>query len=306
MFFRLKDVRNRAAKLMVWALAALSFSALLAGCVSAQTGVTEIYSGKGLFGEIYVYDDEKGLRSMEFERGAARHSLVKLGDPLHLEFEYARIALIGLAVSRKPPQRILVVGLGGGSLPMFFHRVFPEVRIDVVEIDPEVVRVAKKYFDVIEDTRLSIHVTDGRKFVEQSAAHTYDIVVLDAFGAREVPAHLSTQEFLLSVRRVIRPDGVSVSNVWGPNSNARYFDMVATHHAVFNELVAIYAPSNVNVILFGLPRIEGLSQTLLAQRVREINVSPIAKFDLGRFVEQAWIAPGVAVAQGRVLRDRGR
>lgn len=280
--------------------------ALLFGCASAQTGITEIYSGRGMFGEIYIYDDAKGFRTMEFERGAARHSLVRLGDPLHLEFEYSRIALIGLALSRKPPQRILVVGLGGGSLPVFLHRAYPEVRIDVVEIDPEVVRVAKRYFDVAEDARLRIHIDDGRRFIEQSAAASYDIVILDAFGAKEVPAHLSTQEFLLSVRRLLRPDGVSVSNIWGPNSNPRYFDMVATHQAVFDELAAIYAPSNVNVILFGLPRVERLQQAALARRAREVATPPLFRYDLGSFVEQAWIAPAPAAARGKVLRDRSR
>lgn len=284
----------------------LVLPALLFGCASAQTGITEIYSGRGMFGEIYIYDDAKGFRTMEFERGAARHSLVRLGDPLHLEFEYSRIALIGLALSRKPPQRILVVGLGGGSLPVFLHRAYPEVRIDVVEIDPEVVRVAKRYFDVAEDARLRIHIDDGRRFIEQSAAASYDIVILDAFGAKEVPAHLSTQEFLLSVRRLLRPDGVSVSNIWGPNSNPRYFDMVATHQSVFDELAAIYAPSNVNVILFGLPRVERLQQAALARRAREVATPPLFRYDLGSFVEQAWIAPAAAAARGKVLRDRNR
>ena len=294
------------ASLISRALLRLVLPALLFGCASAQTGITEIYSGRGMFGEIYIYDDANGFRTMEFERGAARHSLVRLGDPLHLEFEYSRIALIGLALSRKPPQRILVVGLGGGSLPVFLHRAYPEVRIDVVEIDPEVVRVAKRYFDVAEDARLRIHVADGRRFIEQSAAASYDIVILDAFGAKEVPAHLSTQEFLLSVRRLLRPDGVSVSNIWGPNSNPRYFDMVATHQAVFDELAAIYAPSNVNVILFGLPRLERLEQAALARRAREVAAPPVFRYDLGSFVEQAWIAPAAAAARGRVLRDRSR
>lgn len=284
----------------------LVLPALLFGCASAQTGITEIYSGRGMFGEIYIYDDANGFRTMEFERGAARHSLVRLGDPLHLEFEYSRIALIGLALSRQPPQRILVVGLGGGSLPVFLHRAYPEVQIDVVEIDPEVVRVAKRYFDVTEDARLRLHVADGRRFIEQSAAASYDIVMLDAFGAREVPAHLSTQEFLRSVRRVLRPDGVSVSNLWGPNANPRYFDMVATHQTVFDELAAVYAPSNVNVVLFGLPRLEGLDQAALARRVREVARPPVSRYDLGRFVEQAWVAPAPAAARGRVLRDHSR
>ena len=73
---------------------------------------------------------------------------MKPGDPAHLEFEYARIALIALALARNPPERVLVVGPGGGTLPQFLRMAYPEARIDVAEIDPAVVRVAEDYFNL--------------------------------------------------------------------------------------------------------------------------------------------------------------
>ena len=280
-----------------------AFIALLAFCVGVSAQSAEVYRGQGLFGEILVYDDQDGFRVMEFARGAARQSLVRLNDPLHIEFEYARIALVSVAFSRQPPRRVLVMGLGGGTLPVFFHRTYPDVLIDVVEIDPEVVRISKRYFNVEEDQRLRIHVGDGRNFLEKVRAETYDIIILDAFGASEVPIHLRTQEFLRAVRRALRPDGVSVSNIWGPTANASYFDMMATHHSVFDEIYAVQAVKNVNVLVFGLAQQQRLTRTDVAFRVASIPERSLARYRLEEAVRSGWSEARLAAHQGRILRD---
>lgn len=231
----------------------LGLAVLLAGC--AQT--VEIYSGKGMFGDIVVYDDARGLRVLEFERGGGRHTVMKPGDPAHLELEYSRISLIALALARNPPERVLVVGLGGGSLPQFLRLAYPQTKIDVAEIDPAVVDAAERYFGLRQDDHLRVHVGDGRNFVERVAADSYDVIFLDAFGARYVPSHLTTFEFLRDVRRVLRSDGVVVSNIWGPNLNPLYSDMLSTHRAAFDDLYIVYTPNDVNVMTFALKRTAG-------------------------------------------------
>lgn len=281
---------------------------LLALCAyAADPGVPrDVYVGKGMFGDIIVYDDAQGFRTLEFKRGAGRHSLVKLGDPLHLEFEYARIVSMAPALSRQPPERILILGLGGGSLPMYFRAVFPAANIDVAEIDPAVVNVAERFFGFKQDAKLRAHVGDGRAFVERAAPASYDIIVLDAFGEEAVPRHLATLEFMRAVRAALRPDGVALSNVWGPDFNKQYFDMLATHAAAYDSLHAVYAPNNVNVMLFALPRKESLTQAELTRRVRALGGAPLYRFDLGALVERAWLDPMPGAGRGQVLRDAAR
>ena len=110
---------------------------------------------------------------------------------------------IGLAVVEEP-KRILIVGLGGATIPNFLHKHYPRTTIDVVDIDPDVVVVAKKFFGFKDDPTMRAHVADGRKFVEESRDR-YDIIFLDAYGRDNIPYHLATREFLQAARARYRP-----------------------------------------------------------------------------------------------------
>ena len=285
------------------ALRFIGIALLVAGLSACAQSPRVVYVGKGLFGDILVYDDTRGLRMLAFGGREAPQSAIKRGDPAHLEFEYVRITMIALGLARHPPQRVLAVGLGGGSMPMFLRMAYPDARIDVVEIDPAVVRVAEKYFDVRQDERLRVHVGDGRAFVENAAPASYDMVILDAYGQGVVPRHLTTIEFLGAVRRALRPDGVAVSNIWGPNINAQYHDMLSTQRAAFDALQIVYTPNSGNVLVFGLPRPERLTQAELAARARAVVQPPLFRYDLGGYVEQAWLDANVVAVHGQILRD---
>ncbi len=276
-------------------------SALAALTVLACSAQTVIYEKASPFNTIIVTEDHKGLRTLLFERGGGRQSVVKPGDPDHLELPYARVALAGLALCEEP-RHILVVGLGGGSLPMFLRKHYPAAGIDVAEIDPDVVDVAKKYFGFREDERMHAYIGDGRQFIE-NVRQGYDIIFLDAFGARDVPKHLTTQEFLLAVRRVLVTSGVVVSNVWRPSANPLHDSMVRTHQEAFDELFILDVPGDVNNILLALPRKQPLDRSELAQLARKISVAKQFRFDLGEQVEYGFHHASEKSGAGRVLRD---
>jgi len=276
-------------------------SALAALTVLACSAQTVIYEKVSPFNTIIVTEDHKGMRTLLFERGGGRQSVVKPGDPDHLELPYARVALAGLALCEEP-RRILVVGLGGGSLPMFLRKHYPAAAIDVAEIDPGVVDVAKQFFGFREDELTRAHVGDGRQFIE-SVRQGYDIIFLDAFGARDVPKHLTTQEFLLAVRRVLVTSGVVVSNVWRPSANPLHDSMVRSHQEAFDELLILDVPGDVNNILLALPRKQPLDRSELAQLARKISVAKQFRFDLGEQVEYGFHHASEKSGAGRVLRD---
>ena len=278
--------------------AGLSVLAALSVVACAQT---VIYEKASPYNTIIVTEDRNGLRTMLFERGGGRQSVVKPGDPDHLELPYARVALVGLALCEEP-RRVLVVGLGGGSLPMFLRKHYPAAEIDVAEIDPGVVDVAKQFFGFREDERTRAHVGDGRQFIE-NVRQGYDIIFLDAFGARDVPKHLTTQEFLLAVRRALVPSGVVVSNVWRPAANPLHDSMVRTHQEVFDELFILDVPGDVNNILLALPRKQPLNRSELAQLARKISAAKQFRFDLGEQVEYGFHYASRKSGPGRVLRD---
>ena len=279
-------------------LCAAAFAALwVLGC----TAQTVIYEKASPYNTIIVTEDHKGMRTLLFETGGGRQSVVKPGDPDHLELPYARTALAGLALCEEP-RRMLVVGLGGGSLPMFLRKHYPAAAIDVAEIDPGVVDVAKQFFGFREDELTRAHVGDGRQFIE-NVRQGYDIIFLDAFGARDVPKHLTTQEFLLAVRRALVPSGVVVSNVWRPSANPLHDSMVRTHQEAFDELYILDVPGDVNNILLALPRKQPLNRSELAQLARKISAAKQFRFDLGEQVEYGFHYASGKSGPGRVLRD---
>lgn len=288
--------RAQSLRLHLYAAAFAALSAL--GCV-AQTVIHERASP---YNTIIVTEDHKGLRTLLFEKGGGRQSVVKPGDPDHLELPYARVALAGLALCEEPG-RILVVGLGGGTLPMFLRTHYPAATIDVAEIDPDVVDVARKFFGFVEDERMRAHVGDGRQFIERARQADYDIIFLDAFGARDVPKHLTTREFLQITRRALKPDGVVVSNVWRPASNPLYDSMARTYQEAFEELLILDVPGDVNNIFLALPRRQPFSQSELALLARRISTAKRFRFDLGELVEYGFLHARDRNPQASVLRD---
>ena len=108
-----------------------AYVTLVALVALAHVDQTVLYEKASAYNTIVVTEEENGLRALRFGKGGARQSVVKLGDPDHLALPYARVALVGLALSEEP-RRFLIVGLGGGTLPMFLRKYYPNATIDAV------------------------------------------------------------------------------------------------------------------------------------------------------------------------------
>ncbi|MBN1443400.1 MAG: fused MFS/spermidine synthase, partial [Planctomycetes bacterium] len=220
----------------------------------------------------------------------------KVGDPDHLELPYAQAMNIGLAFA-EAPKRALIIGLGGGSIPMFLHKHYPKMQIDVVDIDPEVVTVAKQFFGFYEDEFLKAHVEDGRKFIER-CKKPYDMILLDAYGKDSIPRSLVTREFFQAVRRALSPRGVLVGNVWSRDSNPLYDSVVRTYQDVFAELYIFDVRSSGNKIFIALPYQLKVRSGDLARKAGEISKQKGFRFDLGDAVKY-----GYQYATERVISD---
>ena len=103
--------------------------------------------------------------------------------------------------------RILFIGLGGGSIPRVMAKYYPDIPIDIVEIDPDVIDVAKRFFFFEPTPMMKVISMDGRRFL-RSARHRYDIIFLDAYDDQSIPFHLTTKEFFEIVKQRLTPTGV--------------------------------------------------------------------------------------------------
>jgi len=144
------------------------------------------------------------------------HSYTDLRDPLYLEYEYIRIyeEFVRWQSRKKPSFKALFLGGGGYTFPRFIEAKYPTAEIDVVEIDPEITRVVKKYLGISENTRIRSFNEDGRWFVMNCKDEgSYDFIFGDAFNDLSIPYHLTTKEFALELKRLLKPDGLLLANV---------------------------------------------------------------------------------------------
>lgn len=179
---------------------------------------TDMYEHDSQFHRITV-SDVNGVRTLRFERN--KQSSMRLDDPFETDFRYPGYLHITVAV-KPTARRTLIIGLGGGSVVKRMWRDYGWMRIDVVELDPEVVEVARTFFALPEDDRIRLFLAEGREFV-RNAPDTWDIVLVDAFDDDHVPRPLLTEEFMRDVRDHVEPDGAVawnfIGSLTGPLSN---------------------------------------------------------------------------------------
>jgi predicted membrane-bound spermidine synthase len=165
------------------------------------------------------------------------HSYSDPADPAYLQYDYLRIFREVVEAKRRsnPDLRLLFIGGGGYTLPRLLLHEDPRVRIDVVEIDPVVTRVAKRHFGVPDTPRLrSIH-EDARWFAMRSRDR-YDVILIDAFNDLSVPYHLTTREAVADQKRLLAPGGVIVANLVDDFTHGRFLPSYAkTLEAVFGD-----------------------------------------------------------------------
>lgn len=178
-----------------------------------------IYKTRDEFGDIEVVDDAV-CRSLHFG-SEPRQSSMLLRDPLDLALTYTR-ALAASLLFNPAPRRILLIGLGGGSLAKFLLHHLPDSQIDVVEMRQRVVDVAHSHFKLPEDPRLNIHIGDGGAFIRNSAEESYDLLLIDAFLGEGIARSVCGISFFDACRQRMSSNGVLGMNLWnGDFINAR-------------------------------------------------------------------------------------
>ncbi|HWW62428.1 MAG TPA: fused MFS/spermidine synthase [Thermoanaerobaculia bacterium] len=167
-----------------------------------------LYTGDSAYHHIIVRELAGKQRNLSFD--AAVQSRMPLADPYGAGHAYTDAMHIA-RLMRPALRRILVIGLGGGTTPKQFVRYYDDTVVDVVDIDPLVVDVARRYFFVEPSERLRIHLADGRTFVRDSRER-WDLIIIDAattsrYGST-IPPHLVTREFLTEVASHLERGGV--------------------------------------------------------------------------------------------------
>jgi spermidine synthase len=133
-----------------------------------------------------------------------------------------------LFIQREGPTQIdnaLLIGLAGGTASKQITAGYGPVPIDGVELDPEIVRVGREYFDMNEPN-LNVIINDGR-YVLRTTDTEYDLIAVDAYQQPYIPFQLTTREFFQEVSNAMTNDGVAVMNVGRTATDFRLVDVIA-------------------------------------------------------------------------------
>ena len=224
--------------------------------------------------------EEAGVRQLHFGTPWVQGAM-RIARPWSLELEYTRDMTAGLLFrpSRNWPRRILLIGLGAGSLAKFFYRYLPDCRITVVEINPQVEFVARQYFRLPDDPRrLDIVIGCGADYM-LSGNTAFDYILCDGFDPDARAGALDTEAFYQACRARLHNNGLLCTNLL--NHDQRLPLSKARLNAAFDNRTAIFgACPGGNTVAFARGD-EPVDVTLDEMRERASALKTASRLDLG-------------------------
>jgi spermidine synthase len=210
-------------------------------------------------GEAALVPDRDGRRGWTLTVNGVPSSHVDLDDPLRLDFEYMRwMADVLDVMEPEGPLNVLHLGGAGCSLARYVAASRPGSRQLVVELDPDLIDLARVAFGLRSTGLLRMRAGDARSVLTGLLDARYQAILRDAFAAGRVPEHLATRGFLRQVRRVLAPGGVFAANMGdGSPTLQGARTEAATMLSVFREVALIAEPAQFhgrrygNVVLVG-------------------------------------------------------
>lgn len=223
-------------------------------------------------------------------------SVSNLLDPDDLPLRYAQVMTIA-TIYPETARKILMLGLGGGSISTYLGRFMPEAAITTVEIDPDVITAAKTYFGLRETERMRYRAGDGRVFLTRND-ELYDLILLDAYRGGYVPFHLLTREFYTLVKQRLTPGGAAAFNVH--DGSKLYASTVKTLGEVFAAL-DLY-PSGVGEVI-AVAGASPLDPRTLERRAATLQDRHGFRFPLPQILRRRLEQPRLQAANGDVITD---
>ncbi|MDA1076497.1 MAG: fused MFS/spermidine synthase [Proteobacteria bacterium] len=280
---------------------ALLACAVIALTASAQAEI--IYRDQSLYQTILV-DQRGSVLCLQFSvrQDQRNQSCVDQRNPRKMVFGYTQMIMAALLLNPEP-ESILMIGLGGGTIAVALAELFPQASIEVVEIDPAVDEVARRYFGFQENEHINVTIQDGRVFTKRAGlkGKKYDLIILDAFNGDYIPEHLMTREYLEETKALLTSNGVIAANTFAISD--LYDHESATYAAVFGQFFNLRRADTSNRVIFAsempLP-----SVYVMAARAKDLEESlkpygvPIKTYP------RAMLEPAKWDKDARVLTDQ--
>ena len=160
--------------------------------------------------------EESGIRTLHFGSEWIQGAM-RIARPWHLELEYTKEMMASLLLRDDShfPRKVLLIGLGAGSLTKFMYKNYPLAKLTVVEIEPNVVAAARHFFKLPNDPlRINLVIADAVEYTFNSDK-TWDLILLDGFDENARAGGLDTLPFYQAARARLSDKGILAVNLLG-------------------------------------------------------------------------------------------
>ncbi|MDD5034204.1 MAG: fused MFS/spermidine synthase [Methylococcaceae bacterium] len=217
--------------------------------------------------------DVHGVRALHFGT-TPRQSAMSLVDPQRLELAYIRAMLSGLLFVPEP-ERVLLVGLGGGTLAKFLLANYPLCQVDAVERRPAVKEIAHTYFALPRDERLRVQIADACRYLQELTRETqgeYDLILADVYDHIGMDPSVNAEDFFYACSQLIRPQGVFSMNLWGTHHASLKCSIGLLKICFPGSKFSLAVPNRGNIIGLGLGAQAGGDLKKLDLNARQLEV----------------------------------
>ena len=204
----------------------------------------QVYSGS--YDKPFVVDNGP-RRFLHFDFGAIQ-SVMELSNPVRLALAYTR-KMMAFLLFNCAPKRILLLGLGGGSLAKFCYANLPAATLTAVEVNQDVIALRDEFGVPADDHRFRVINADGAAYIS-ILTHCKDVILADACDRTGIAAELGSVEFYRNARRRLSADGVFVANICGDKDSAAVH-LTRLRDAFDDQLLSLQVQTDGNIIVFG-------------------------------------------------------
>lgn len=231
------------------------------------------YEGESVYNYLQVKETENDVILSTNVLFGVQSILKKEEGLTGMYYDYAMAAPLMAGVYEKEKQDVLVLGMGTGTFAMQCRRYFDHVKVEGVEIDEKITKLAHEYFELPDDVPVATY--DGRAYLG-AVDRKYDVIMVDAFQDITIPFQMSTVEFFTMVKEHLNEDGVMVVNfnMHGQdegNINQYLSDTIST---VFGQVYTIDVTGNTNRALYAFD--SGKTLDTFRSNIAEIRDADLA------------------------------
>ncbi len=224
---------------------------------------------------IVEVSESNGIRSL-YLGSVTIQSSMRVNAPFALELTYSR-GMMGFLLFSDSAKKVLTIGLGGGSVPKYIHQFCPDISQTVVEINPQVIKIARSHFYVPEnDARLNIIEGDGIEYLLNHANYT-DVLMIDAFDSVGIPPNFCSQDFFDSCETVLTNDGIFVINLWGSDKNFDIY-LQRIEQSFENRVLMLPTGKPGNIVVFGFKHLPDLRVVNLREQAKILEATHKIEF----------------------------